>query len=71
MRAQAGIPVGVMVAPVIPGLSDSEVPGILEAAKCAGAMTASYTLLRLPLTAIEVDRLHVDASHPGGGDCWI
>lgn len=47
---EAGIPVGVMIAPVIPGLNDSEVPKILEAAKEAGAQTAGYTLLRLPLT---------------------
>ena len=44
----AGIPVGVMVAPVIPGLTDCEMPKILEAAKEAGALTAGYVLLRLP-----------------------
>lgn len=47
---EAGIPTKVMVAPVIPGLNDNEVPQILEAAKEAGAMSASYVLLRLPLT---------------------
>ena len=50
MLADAGIPVGVMVAPIIPGLNDSEVPSILEAAGNQGAMTANYILLRLPLT---------------------
>lgn len=50
MLAEAGVPVGVMVAPVIPGLNDSEVPSILEAARNAGATTASYILLRIPLT---------------------
>ena len=50
MLAASGVPVGVMVAPVIPGLNDSEVPAILAAAKRAGALTASYILLRLPLT---------------------
>lgn len=48
--SQAGIPVRVMAAPTIPGLNDSEVPRILEAAAAAGAKTASYTLLRLPWT---------------------
>jgi DNA repair photolyase len=47
--ADAGIPVGVLAAPMIPALNDSELEGILEAAKQAGAQTASYILLRLPL----------------------
>lgn len=46
----AGIPVNVMVAPIIPGLNDSEIPRILAAAAEAGACSAAYTLLRLPLT---------------------
>jgi DNA repair photolyase len=46
--AQAGIPVGVMVAPVIPVLTDSELEKILEAAAMAGARSAGYVLLRLP-----------------------
>jgi len=46
--ADAGIPVGVLVAPVVPGLTDEEVPAILEAAAAAGAAHASYILLRLP-----------------------
>jgi DNA repair photolyase len=44
----AGIPVMVMVAPVIPGLTDREMPKILEAAAAAGAMKAGWVLLRLP-----------------------
>lgn len=44
----AGIPVGVMVAPIIPALTDHEVPAILEAAAEAGAMTAGRTVVRLP-----------------------
>jgi len=47
--AEAGIPVRVMVAPVIPGLNDSQIPAILQAAAQAGAASASYILLRLPL----------------------
>ena len=46
--AQAGVPVGVNVAPVIPGLTDQELPAILEAAAGAGARFASYVLVRLP-----------------------
>jgi DNA repair photolyase len=44
----AGIPVGVMVAPIIPGLTDHEVPKILEACASAGAQFAGYTVVRLP-----------------------
>ena len=46
--AGAGVPVGVNLAPVIPGLTDEEVPAILEAARDAGASWAGYILLRLP-----------------------
>lgn len=44
----AGIPTGVMVAPIVPGLNDEEIPAILAAAAKAGARTASWVLLRLP-----------------------
>ena len=50
MLARAGVPVGVMLAPIIPGLNDSEIPSLLEAAHEAGAKSAGYVLLRLPLT---------------------
>jgi DNA repair photolyase len=50
VASEAGIPVRVMVAPIIPGINDTEVPTILEAVKSAGATTANYVLLRLPLT---------------------
>ncbi len=46
--ARNGIPVAVMVAPVIPGLTDHEIPRILEAAREHGAWSARYQLLRLP-----------------------
>jgi DNA repair photolyase len=46
--AQANIPVGVMVAPVIPAITDHELEEILGAARHAGATCASYVLLRLP-----------------------
>jgi len=47
--SEAGIPTGVMVAPVIPGLTDSEIEAIVEAAADAGAVSAGRILLRLPL----------------------
>jgi DNA repair photolyase len=46
--ARAGIPVGVMVAPIIPGLTDHEIPQVLQAAADAGARSAGYTAVRLP-----------------------
>lgn len=45
---QAGVPAGVMVSPVIPGLTDHEIPAILSAAAAAGAQSAGYIPLRLP-----------------------
>ncbi len=48
MLAQSGIPVGVNVAPIIPGLTDHEIPAILKAAREAGAVSAGYVILRLP-----------------------
>ena len=47
--SDAGIPVAVMASPIIPGLNDHEMERILDSAKAAGAATASYILLRLPL----------------------
>ena len=44
----AGVPVGVMVAPIIPGITDHEVPAILAACGKAGAQFAGYVVLRLP-----------------------
>jgi DNA repair photolyase len=47
--AEAGVVTGVMAAPMIPALNDHELEAILEAARDAGATSAGYTLLRLPL----------------------
>ncbi len=55
--ADAGVPVGIMIAPVIPGLNDEEIPAILSAAAQAGARSAGWILLRLPSP---VDRLFED-----------
>lgn len=64
LLAQAGIPTRVMVAPIIPGLNDSEIPAILEAAQAAGALGASYILLRLPLTVEPVFREWLQRTQP-------
>jgi DNA repair photolyase len=58
--AGAGIPVGVNVAPVIPGLTDEEMPAILKQAAASGATSAYYQIVRLPLVVKElfVDWLH-------------
>jgi DNA repair photolyase len=48
MLSQAGVPTGVLVAPVIPGLTDHELPSIITAAVQAGARAAGYVTLRLP-----------------------
>lgn len=47
--ADAGVPVGVMVAPIVPAITDHELPAILAAAKKAGAEWAGRVVLRLPL----------------------
>ena len=47
--SEAGIPTSVMVAPILPGLTDPEIERILDAARAAGAQDAGYVLLRLPL----------------------
>jgi DNA repair photolyase len=47
--SDAGIPASVMVAPIIPGLTDSEMERILDSARAAGAREAGYVVLRLPL----------------------
>ncbi|MHA1152544.1 MAG: PA0069 family radical SAM protein [Alphaproteobacteria bacterium] len=47
--AEAGVPTGVLAAPMIPGLNDDELEAILEAAALAGGTSAGYILLRLPL----------------------
>lgn len=46
--AEAGVPVGVNVAPIIPGLTDEEIPEILKAAAEHGAQSAGYTVVRFP-----------------------
>ena len=61
---EAGIPVHVNVAPVIPFLTDSELENVLEASREAGASSASYTLLRLPWEVKDVFRAWLEERFP-------
>jgi DNA repair photolyase len=62
--ADAGIPVGVSAAPMIPGLNDSELPTILEAAAGHGATFAAYSLVRLPGTVAQVFESWLERHRP-------
>ena len=62
--SEAGIPTRVMVAPIIPGLNDSKIPQVLQAAKEAGACSAAYVLLRLPLTVRPVFQEWLERTQP-------
>lgn len=64
----AGIPTGVMVAPVIPALTDHEMDAILEAAAEAGAKEAGHILLRLPLEVKELFEEWLRAHYPDRAD---
>jgi DNA repair photolyase len=66
--SQTGVPVGVIVAPVVPGLTDDELPSILEAAGKAGATYASYILLRLPHGVKELFETWLAQHVPGRKD---
>lgn len=66
--SDAGIPTGVMVAPVIPGLTDEEMPAILEAAREAGARTASWIPVRLPGAVESIFEEWLERAHPGRTD---
>ncbi|HZT01411.1 MAG TPA: PA0069 family radical SAM protein [Steroidobacteraceae bacterium] len=60
----AGVPTGVMVAPVIPALTDHEMESILEAAAAANARWAAYVLLRLPYEVKDLFREWLAAHYP-------
>ncbi len=63
--AEAGVPAGVMFAPAIPALNDHEMEAVLTAAKDAGARSAGYVLLRLPLEIKDLFREWLEAEVPG------
>jgi DNA repair photolyase len=62
--SQAGVPVGLLVAPVIPVITDGELDDILKAGAGAGARSAGYVLLRLPHEVKELFREWLTAHHP-------
>lgn len=66
--SEAGIPVAVMTAPIVPGLTDSEIERILEAARDAGASEAGYVLLRLPLEIKDLFREWLASEFPDRAD---
>jgi DNA repair photolyase len=66
--AKAGVPVNVMVAPVVPGLTDHEIPAILKAAKDAGANSAGYITLRLPWAVKELFEKWLEQHFPDRKD---
>jgi len=66
--AKAGVPVGVMAAPIIPGVNDSQLVGLLERAAAAGATSAGWVLLRLPGAVQQVFEERVRGALPLAAD---
>jgi DNA repair photolyase len=62
--SEAGIPTSVMFAPTIPGLNDHEMDAVLSAARAAGADSAGYVMLRLPLEVKDLFREWLEAAVP-------
>ncbi|MEM0968949.1 MAG: PA0069 family radical SAM protein [Verrucomicrobiota bacterium] len=62
--SEAGIPVGISIAPIIPGLNDHEIPALLEAAKEHGASFSAHSVLRLPYRLPELFMDWVDRLYP-------
>jgi DNA repair photolyase len=62
--ANAGIPVGIIIGPIIPALNDHEIPAVLTAAKNAGAKWAHKVVLRLPLTVLPVFEQWLKRTYP-------
>jgi DNA repair photolyase len=65
---KAGVPVGVMTAPVIPGLTDHELPALLAAARDAGALFAGFTALRLPYSVAPLFEAWLERHAPAQKD---
>ena len=64
----AGVPTGVMFAPVIPFINDAEMETVLEQAAAAGARTAGYVILRLPNEVKQLFREWLETHEPGKTD---
>jgi DNA repair photolyase len=63
--SEAGIPVSVLTAPIIPGLNDHEIPALLKAAAKAGARGAGYTIVRLPYGVAPLFEMWLEQHRPG------
>jgi DNA repair photolyase len=63
--SDAGIPVSVLTAPIIPGLNDHEIPALLKAAAQAGARGAGYTIVRLPHGVAPLFEMWLERHRPG------
>ena len=63
--ASAGVPVGAMVAPVIPGLNEQEIPSILKSVADAGARSVGHVILRLPYAVKPIFMDWLDREEPG------
>lgn len=68
LLSEAGIPTGVNVAPTIPGLTDHEMPKILEAAASAGATRAGFVVLRLPYSVKDIFNEWIKTNYPEKAD---
>ena len=66
--ADAGVPTSVMLAPLIPALNDSEIEKLLQETAKAGAVSASYVLLRLPLEIKDLFYEWLRQNEPGRAD---
>lgn len=66
--SRAGIPVHVMLGPVLPGLTDHEIPEILKRASEAGAVSAYYTMLRLPYGVKDLFQTWIKEHYPDKAD---
>ena len=62
--AKANIPVGIMIGPVLPGLTEHEIPNILKSAADAGAQRAHYTMLRLPYGVKDLFQSWLEEHYP-------
>ena len=62
--SQAGVPTGVMVAPIVPFLTDDGIESVLEAAASAGASSAGYTIMRLPWELKELFKDWLEQHYP-------
>jgi DNA repair photolyase len=62
--AKVGIPVSVNMAPIVPGLTDHEIPSLLKSAADAGAVSANYTMLRLPYGVKDLFAVWLEENYP-------